>query len=151
VTAVAAEQPTAWAPGQPVQGRADMPVRVPGAIAMRSAQVWHGRIWRKAPSWRLPLWDTCPHNHLKRSAAQACSDKAARRLNKLAARPDHEAWATEGTVKTAVHGWPLAATLWTRWDALPAKMYPLTGLCQPCGQPVTCPGAGQEWQHAEGP
>jgi hypothetical protein len=107
---------------------------------------WRGRIWRKLDGQRALVTETCPHDHLKRTAAATCGERAARRLNRWAARPGHESWPSQGTIRNAA-GHLIGTSSERRWDVLADRAYPLTAACQPCGQPITCPAKGAEWEH----
>jgi hypothetical protein len=75
-----------WVAGGPYQARAQVPVKAPGGVPVRVVKtVWRGRMYRRDPDTGRPEQDFCPHNHLKRGAAEQCGQRAVRRRNREAA------------------------------------------------------------------
>jgi hypothetical protein len=131
-----------WQAVTPSQLVAQVPRKIPGGPVVRvAARVYRGRIVRRRGG--RPDWDYCPHNHTKRTAAVTCGEQAARRLNKLAAKPGHDCWPAENTARNR-SGFRVA-----RWWDAPTAAYPMTAACQPCGRPITCPAKDAGWAHTE--
>jgi hypothetical protein len=132
-----------WQPGPSASRSALVPRKIPGGPVVKvAAQVWRGRIWRKLDGARAPAWDVCPHNHTKRSGADACAGRAARRLNRLA-RKDHEPWPAEGKLRSL----SLQMTVGGDERKVSPRAFPLAGVCQPCGRLIVMPAVGEPWEH----
>jgi len=136
---------TKWEAGRAHSAHAQVPVKIPGGPVVKTTKlVWRGVIHRKIDG--RGVMERCPHNHLKRSAAEGCGGLAARRMNRLAAK-DHEAWPAESSPIRGQFG-PVRPALY--WDGkVSERSYPLTARCQPCGWPITLPMADAEWEHVD--
>lgn len=73
-----------WVTGGPHQTRALVSVKAPGGVPVKvSKMVWRGRIFRRGADGKQEQ-EFCPHNHLKKTAAETCGQQAVRRKNKEA-------------------------------------------------------------------
>jgi hypothetical protein len=135
---------TMWQPGRASQGYGEVPRKIPGGpVIRRRVVVYRGTISRRIDG--RPVIERCPHNHTKRGPAEDCGGKAARRMNRLAARDDHEPWPAESSPLVGKYGGLRHAVYWD--GKVSERSYPLRARCQPCGWPISLAEPEGEWTH----